>query len=246
MEAKKTTLLIVDDEPDLREVLGFTFERKGYVVLTAGNAIEAMEVVKKNKIDVIISDIRMAGGDGIQLLEEVKKINPDMPTMLFVTGFADISFQEAYDKGADAIFSKPFDTKVLLAAVEKLLQTKEEKWKTQRHSREPVQFQINLKFEALKDAQKKHVFNIGRGGFFVGMTENFPKIDELVSFRMVFDEGQVTVIEGDGKVKWIRLEPEGDLPSGCGVEFVSLDEKSKVKLFDLINSLRTQQYIPKG
>jgi CheY-like chemotaxis protein len=246
MGTKKRTLLVVDDESDLREILAFTFERKGYAVLQAGNAVEAMELVKKNKIDIIISDIRMPGGDGIQLLEEVKKLNPNIPTMLFVTGFADITFEEAYDKGAEAIFSKPFDTKVLLAAVEKMLLSQEEQWNVKRTPREASQFQINLKYKTIDGAQKAHVLNVGRGGFFVGMTENFPKVDDPVAFRMVFDEGLVTIIEGDGKVKWVRREEDKGLSPGCGVEFVSLDEKMRVKLFELINFLKTQQYIPKG
>jgi len=246
MGGKKRALLVVDDEPDFREILAFTFERNGYAVFQAGNAVEAIEVVKKTKIDIIISDIRMPGGDGTQLLEEVKKYNPHIPMVIFVTGFTDITLEEAYDIGVDAIFSKPFDTKVLLAAVEKMLRSQEDQWRTKRSPREPSLFQINLKYLNVDGAQKAHVLNIGRGGFFVGMTENFPKVDDLVSFRMVFDEGLVTIIEGDGKVKWVRREQDRDLPPGCGVEFVSLDEKTRVKIFELINFLKTQQYIPKG
>jgi two-component system response regulator (stage 0 sporulation protein F) len=246
MENMKRTLLVVDDEPDLREILVFAFERKGYLVFEAGNAVEALEVVKRNKIDVIISDIRMPGGDGIQLLEGVKKMNPNIPTLLFVTGFADISFEEAYDMGCEAIFSKPFDTKVLVTAVENLLQAREDKWSSKRDSRKESRFKIDLKFSSFDGAQKAHVLNIGRGGFFIGMSENFPKVGDPVSFRMHFDEGFVTVIEGDGLVKWVRREAGNQLPPGCGVEFVSLDDTTKAKIFELNNFLRTQQYIPKG
>ena len=61
MAAGTKTLLVVDDEADLREILVFSLERYGYKVFQASNGKEAFEIVRTNKIDLIISDIQMPG-----------------------------------------------------------------------------------------------------------------------------------------------------------------------------------------
>lgn len=103
-------VLIVDDEKDLREVLSENLEIYGAVCLEAGNAQEAAEVLKKETVDVIISDIRMPGGDGRQLAEFLKSENITTP-FYFMTGFADMTDQEAHQLGALKIFNKPFKFK---------------------------------------------------------------------------------------------------------------------------------------
>src|ERR1700677_4572551 len=115
MSEVKGTLLIVDDEPDLRDILCYSFQRKGYKTVQAENGSVAIDIVRSQKIDLVLSDIRMPGGDGMELLEEIKRHNSDLPTILFLTGFADVKLEEAYDKGCEAIFSKPFDSAMLAA-----------------------------------------------------------------------------------------------------------------------------------
>lgn len=117
MDFKKYTLLIVDDEDTLRKTIVFDFKRKGFTVLDADNGVKAFELVKQNKVHLVVSDMRMPGGDGMTLLENIRAYDPAIPTVIFVTGFADVTEEQAIAKGARKVLSKPFDRKVLMNSV---------------------------------------------------------------------------------------------------------------------------------
>lgn len=115
-------VLVVDDEADLRELIAFDFDEAGFLVLEAENAKSAMNILENNKVDIVISDIRMPDGDGVTLLEEVKQKFPNhMPAFIFITGYSDITAEEAMKRGASGFFSKPFDRRKLIESVSKLV-----------------------------------------------------------------------------------------------------------------------------
>lgn len=114
---KKYTILVVEDEEALREALIFDFKRKGFVVLSADNGTKAFDLVKSNKIDLVVSDIRMPGGDGMSLLEKIREFDPEIPNLIFVTGFSDFSEAECLRKGAKKVVTKPFERKKLMSVV---------------------------------------------------------------------------------------------------------------------------------
>ena len=114
---KEVTLLIVDDEEHLRESIVFDFTRKGFNVLSAENGRKAYELILKHPVDLVISDIRMPGGDGLELLERIRLLDAETPIVIFLTGFADVTESEMYAKGAKKMMTKPFDRKALIAAV---------------------------------------------------------------------------------------------------------------------------------
>lgn len=116
-DLKKYTVLVVDDDETLRDTMVFDFKRKGFTVLAAENGEAAFTLVQENKIHIVVSDMRMPGGDGMSLLEKIRAYNPEIPTVIFVTGFADLTEEEAIAKGAKKVLSKPFDRKVLMNSV---------------------------------------------------------------------------------------------------------------------------------
>lgn len=118
---KKFTILIVDDEEDLREVIIYDFERKGFNVISAGSGIDAFELVQNQKIHLVISDIRMPKGDGISFLERLRITHPETPVLIFITGFADITEEECLAKGAKKVLTKPYDQNELMDFVLKTL-----------------------------------------------------------------------------------------------------------------------------
>src|SRR5665647_200205 len=118
VNTQQFTILIVDDEELLREALAFDFRRRGYNVILAGSGKEALAFLEKNHVNVVISDVRMPNGNGLELLAAIKKRNVFLPVVMLITGFADLSLEEAYNLGADAVFPKPFDRQALQAAVE--------------------------------------------------------------------------------------------------------------------------------
>jgi len=70
----------------------------------------------------------MPNGDGLSILDHVKKKNVFTPVVMFITGFADITLEEAFERGADAVFSKPFDRKVLMESVIRAIQPMPERF----------------------------------------------------------------------------------------------------------------------
>ena len=109
---------------------------------------------------VILSDVRMPDGDGIELLEKVKEKNMFLPVMMFITGFADITLEEAYEKGADAVFSKPFDRKALFEAVVRALQSMDERWK-RKEIRVVSELPVKLNFLKQKVSVDSKIVNLG-------------------------------------------------------------------------------------
>ncbi len=106
---KGKTVLVVDDEPDLRELMVTEFEMYEAKVFEATNGEEAFELLEAQVVDVIVSDILMPGGSGLELLEKLKIKDPNHPPVFFITGFSEVSPQVAIEKGAKNVFSKPFD-----------------------------------------------------------------------------------------------------------------------------------------
>jgi CheY-like chemotaxis protein len=70
-------ILVVDDERSMRELLELVLKREGYAAQTAENGMRALELVRQNVFDLIISDVKMPDINGIDLLERVREISPD-------------------------------------------------------------------------------------------------------------------------------------------------------------------------
>ena len=114
-------VLIVDDEQVIRETLRDILEYEGYQVDEAENGIEAINLLKKNKYDVALCDIKMPKMDGLEVLEKSLEINPDVP-FIMISGHGTIEIAvEATKKGAYAFISKPPDLNQLLLQVRNAL-----------------------------------------------------------------------------------------------------------------------------
>lgn len=108
---KKHTALLVDDEPELLEIMEFELSRSGFDVFKASNGQEALAQLETQRVNLIVSDIRMPILNGIELIKIVKKRYPQIP-FIFITGFSDLRFEEVPQLGPDKILTKPFDLEV--------------------------------------------------------------------------------------------------------------------------------------
>ncbi|MFZ3231909.1 MAG: response regulator [Pseudobdellovibrio sp.] len=117
IDLKKFTILVVDDDPDLREIIFSIFEEEGFTVLLADNGKMAYEIFQANSLDLVVSDIRMPDGDGLTLLDQIRIHNSKVPIVIFVTGFTDISVENCLKRGALHVFPKPFNQKELMDSV---------------------------------------------------------------------------------------------------------------------------------
>lgn len=102
------TILIVDDEEDIREILQEYFERSGAKVLTAENGRDAFELLNSCYVDVIISDMQMPEMDGEELLKRIRESNMARKPFFFISGNATFTKQAAEEIGARGSFQKPF------------------------------------------------------------------------------------------------------------------------------------------
>ncbi len=119
-------ILIVDDEDIVRNTLKRALGRDDMEVTTAATAKEALEILKKERYELILTDVRMPEMDGITFLKEVKKDNAEIP-IIVVTGFATIEMtREALQAGAYNFITKPFEIENVLTIVKKGLQVKSE------------------------------------------------------------------------------------------------------------------------
>ena len=123
MNTSDIKILLVDDEPDILEIVGYNLKSEGYVVKTASNGLEAIETAKKFKPHLIILDVMMPEMDGIEACERLRKLqelNHCIITFLTARG-EDYSQVAGFDAGADDYITKPVKPKVLVSKVKALL-----------------------------------------------------------------------------------------------------------------------------
>ena len=114
---KKRRILVVDDEENSRNVLSQYIIGCGYNVITAKSGEEALDTMKESSFDIVITDLRMTGISGIDLLREIKKIKPDTGALI-ITAFGEIdSYIEAMNLGAFDYLNKPIKLDELKNAI---------------------------------------------------------------------------------------------------------------------------------
>ena len=115
-------LLIVDDEPGMRQLLSHVFGRAGHAVRAAENGAKALELLRAEPADLVVSDVKMPDMNGIELLRRVREFSPDA-AVIMMTAFATVeTAREAFKLGADDFIQKPFDVDELKLIVEKALE----------------------------------------------------------------------------------------------------------------------------
>jgi len=124
---EKTSILILDDEPIVSKRLKPSLEKKGYYVETFTESLAALMRVKERKFDIVITDLKMEGLDGMHFLTEVKKKSPDTEVIV-ITGFATMdTAKESFQKGVFDFLAKPFKLGEIAEVVSRAVQQKRQK-----------------------------------------------------------------------------------------------------------------------
>jgi DNA-binding NtrC family response regulator len=132
-------LLIVDDEPDMLKLLGMIIRDKTpYETITTNNPVEALDLVKKGGYDLLITDLKMPGLDGVEMLEAVKRLDADIPVIIMTAYGTVETAEEALSKGAFDFISKPFRKEQILFTIEKAL-----KWLRLQRENKKLKDQLN-------------------------------------------------------------------------------------------------------
>ena len=218
-------ILIVDDEPDIREILADELRFEGAEVFEAHNGKSAQELLLKNsdkKFDVVLTDIRMPGGDGLSLAKFTRTLPEPRPIVFLVTGFADVPAAEAYNLGAEGYFTKPFQLDILKAEIKRLLAPEPDRWRVQQLQAPQHVLRLQYGFE---ESRRRNQVSIGRAGMFVRGYTAVVTPGQTIQVYWAEDEW-IT-----GVIRWMRADAKGSLDAGFGVEFLSMSEP-------LINQIR--------
>ncbi len=140
-----TNILVVDDESGIRETIAEFLESEGYVTQMASDGHQALEVIKNGNIDILISDVRMPGMDGMELMKQVSTYSSDTLVML-MTAFASVETAiQALRSGAADYMLKPLDFDELALRVKSLLERRD-LIRENRYMREVIDRSFNFSF----------------------------------------------------------------------------------------------------
>ena len=121
----KQRVLVVDDEPQMRELLCMFLNQKGFQARSAATAEDALATLRERPVDCVVLDINLGGEDGLQILANLKALDPKLRViMLTGMGFVEDFLQEAQQKGADGYVSKELPLEELVLTLRKALGTK--------------------------------------------------------------------------------------------------------------------------
>ena len=121
----KQRILVVDDEPQMRELLSMFLIQKGFQASAAATAEEALKKIREKPVDCVVLDINLGGEDGLQILANLKVFDPKLRVvMLTGMGFVEDFLQEAQQKGADGYVSKELPLDELVRTLQKALGNK--------------------------------------------------------------------------------------------------------------------------
>jgi len=240
MELKYATVLVVDDEPMLLDIFREWLVEENCRVLTAGDGAAALQILRDQHVDVIVSDVRMPVMDGIVLLKNLTTYSGELqdiyaPKMIFVSGFTDLEPRDAYGLGVEALMQKPIKRDRFVGAVRRTLRAREETWAEPSKS-EGLQLHVSL--PSASDAIEQGRIAFGRGGFCVRCTS--PISEGPIRFDLEF-EGEKVSFAGNGLIRW--ADPDQNL---IGVEISNLDAPGRRWAIHLINANAGSSYIPRA
>lgn len=143
---KPARLLLVDDDPGLLKLLGMRLVSEGYSVVTAESGPEALRVLGHEKVDLVISDLRMDEMDGLQLFSEIQKGHPGMPVIILTAHGSIPDAVAATQQGVFSFLTKPVDKDALYKAIDEALEQRspatDEAWRQAIVTRSPLMLRL--------------------------------------------------------------------------------------------------------
>jgi CheY-like chemotaxis protein len=234
MRIEEACILVVDDELELLEIFSSWLGRAGCHVLTAPNGVEALHILREQKVDVLISDMRMPIMDGATLVRKLRQMDVPQPKIIFVSGYGNVTRREIFGMGVEALLDKPLSRAKLLRALERSLADCEERWSNP--SPEPMAQRLSLEMESLEEAVASCAFNLGRGGCCI--VADAPLKEEATIDLSVRFAREGLRIEAQGTVVWFD-----DNLNRVGVAFEYLDPECRQWVLRRIEELKPTSFV---
>ena len=235
MDLKEASVLLVDDEAMLRELMCEWLGRVVGKVVCVNDGIEALEILATRKIDLVLSDVRMPAMDGIALLKKINELPEHRPRMILITGFSDLSLREALDLGAEAVLEKPIERSDLLTEAQRSLTELDELWQKPQAA-EAQDLHLKIDFESLAAALKEKKIAIGRRGFCIKTPDclNTGPVNFTLNLK-----ADGCVIAGQGVVRWTAPQEHQ-----AGIEIMHLDDAGRAWMIHWMQRNQTVRFIP--
>lgn len=230
-------ILIVDDESGIRDSLKDYFELERFEVVTAQSGSEALHLISTSHFDLVLSDIRMPNGDGRYLLKSIRQLNLIQPVVVLMSGYSDLSLEEAFAEGATDLIPKPFNPIELLNNVKNYLKESEDKWKTQFEK--PATYKTQIQAQTLQEAVDKKLINCGLSGLFLSIDPIGYRVGE--NLEIIFNDLKIHMI---GIIRWVRTVEQTDRMKGLGLEIQVLSEEFKSQFLKIIEDSKSGAIIP--
>jgi CheY-like chemotaxis protein len=235
MKLSDATVLIVDDELELLEIFAAWLERMGCRIFTAANGAEALEILLREEVHALVSDIRMPIMDGVTLLRRVHELSLTIPSIILVSGFGDVERKEMHALGVERLLEKPLRRQHLLQALEQGLLEREELWRTP--AEEPADQVMAIRMERPGVQGAECGFQLGRGGCCFPSDRKLTE-DRILDLTATFEEEGLT-LHMEGEVEWFNPD------CGCaGLAFRYLDPSCREWVLGAIRESGTRCFIP--
>lgn len=233
MTLVEATILIVDDEPQLLTIFGSWFKREGCRILLAENGAEGLKLASQNRVDLVISDIRMPVMSGIELAQRLGKHPGSMPQMLFVSSAGEIEDRELYDLGVARMLHKPIGRQKLVEAARLCLLDKDKRWSTPPN---PDEGTIrDLVSQASEPPSDRIAF--GRGGLCLCSNANLQK-GHLVRVNLTSElDAPASIV---ATVQWVA--PQHWL---SGLEIRYVDQIGRASVIRVTDNAGVNAFIPR-
>lgn len=253
-------VLIIEDDKGMCKTLSHIFELDGYRVSTASTGSEGAARIKEGSFNVAVLDIRLPDIDGVELLEIIKKTEPDL-SVVMMTAYASVENAiKALNEGADAFVTKPFNIEELRAVVKKSIEKQrlsDEKKRLEKELKDSLEKYIGL-FESINDAVAVFMFPDGELSIYntrfsglLGYSEQELKgrklsdlihledlsaaqerFEKRMSGKAVEDIYELRALNKDGEVIFLEISDRPYYQKGeaVGVEFIMRDISERKKI----------------
>lgn len=245
-------ILVVEDDPSLRDFFVFDFESQGFETFVASDGEEALRALAETEVDAVVSDVQMPKMSGLELAIALRQQShqPTRPIIVLMTGHQEILAEEAYASGVTAFLYKPFHRQELSQLVQEHLVSRAERWPASasfaRAEAYPKIGNLAIQVEQWEPGTQQKILHFGHGGLFIAMSESFPGVNARVDFKITSDNSSEPPLEGIAIVKWVRRLPSGEYPPGCGMEIIALHNPGAEKLLEFLKENRAISYIPRA
>lgn len=234
--------LVVEDQELFRQAVADELSFFGFETVTAVDGEDGLRAALAEQFDLILSDIRMPNKDGKWFLNELRKVQKSAPAFIFMTGFTDLSPQDAYDMGAEGFIAKPLNSDRLNALLAKVCRPLASRWIDKPQSPPVQHFVVDTSASAGSSVRVA----LGRGGAFLSVDNMKHKVGDVVSFDLKLSEGPIRHLEGLGTIVWRRENSEAGIPGGYGIEFDYLAPSSLAEWLAYLGVKEIVSVIPTG